>query len=117
MAYASFYEKVELLYSNSRPPTEAIEDALEGGKVQEEGARVYIQRDIRAELIEQIAKYQIPQTHIARAIGRDLQGLNNFLHGRRALPYEQIERLLWLLDGKLDKSALYPANESEEDEA
>lgn len=60
-------------------------------------------RDVRSELAGVIREAGIPQAKIAAAVGTQVQNFNNYLQGRRALPYGQLERALWLLDGETEK--------------
>lgn len=56
-------------------------------------------RDVRSELTRAIREAGISQAKVAAAVGTQVQNFNNYLQGRRSLPYSKLERALWLLDG------------------
>lgn len=102
--YLSFKEKVELLAKTSRMNIENVRSRVETGVVEDDydKNRIRVHRDVRAELDEAIKESGLPQTAVMRALGvPQVQGFNNYLHGRRALPNDLMEELLWLLDGKV----------------
>ena len=63
-------------------------------------------RDVRSEVATAIKSAGTSQTKVAAAIGTQAQNLHNYIQGRRALPYCQVERVLWLLDGTKEREVL-----------
>lgn len=103
----NFKEKVKVL-STPRMHMDKVQKAIVTGVVDEDDKnnRITIKRDVRTELKRAMDECEVSQGEIARALGTQVQKINNWLNGHRPLPYEQVEEVLWLLDGTMEEEGV-----------
>lgn len=107
MRFANALERIKLMQGATSENISEVKDKIifdqsETGMkpVLNEDGTPTMRMDIREYIRRRLAEEGLTQYKLAKYLGKFPQGLNNFLTGRVPYPLEDIERILWVLDGK-----------------
>jgi predicted XRE-type DNA-binding protein len=90
-------EKIKLvlpLYNNTE--FRALEDSREPF-FDTEDERIYYKIDIRERIKIRLEEENIPQRQFAIALGYTPTNFNNFMNGKRNIPFHIVEKILYLI--------------------
>ena len=93
----SIAEKMAMLQSATPADVERIRERITGGIVEVEGERVYVRKDLKAEIREALAMEGVTHTAIAKYLGKTKQAFSNFINADRPI-VSNLEELLWLIE-------------------
>lgn len=90
-------EKIAMLDEATPDDVERIKARITGGVVEVEGERVYVRKDLKAEIRAALVRDGVTHTAIAKHLGKSKQAFSNFINSDRPI-VSNIEELLWLIE-------------------
>lgn len=92
-------EKMNLLKDATSENVHEIKEHVEDGVIDEVG-RPVVRLDIRAYIRRRLQEEGVSEYKAAEFLGKAQSNFSNFMSGRIPMPLRDVERLLWVLDGK-----------------
>lgn len=101
MRYMTPQEKMELLKNTPSENIHEVQERLIDGTLTDEG-RPVVRYDLRAYIKRRMKEEGVTAYQMGGFLGKARANLYNFLNGKIPFPLTDIEKMLWILDGKAE---------------
>lgn len=101
MRYMTALEKMDLLTKTPSENIHEVQERLIDGTLTDEG-RPIVRVDLRGYIRRRMAEEGITCYRMATFLGKAKSNFSSFINGKIPFPLDDIERMLWVLDGKAE---------------